>query len=81
MRLPRNLSGAELASLLARRYGYVVTRQRGSHMRLTSSYLGYDHHITIPRHDPLKVGTLGSILNDVAHYLGIDLRDLQQELL
>ena len=81
MRLPRNLSGTELASLLTRRYGYVVTRQRGSHMRLTSSYLGYEHHITIPRHDPLKVGTLGSILNDVAHYLGIDLRDLQQELL
>ena len=41
MRLPRNLSGVELASLLARRYGYVLARQRGSHMRLTSNYLGY----------------------------------------
>ncbi len=81
MRLPRNLSGAELASLLARRYGYVVTRQKGSHMRLTSNYAGYEHHITVPRHDPLKVGTLSSILDNVADYLGVDTRDLQQELL
>ena len=81
MRLPRNLSGAELASLLARRYGYVVTRQRGSHMRLTSNYVGHEHHVTIPRHDPLKVGTLRSILHDVATYLGTDIYDLQQELL
>ena len=81
MRLPRSLSGPELASLLGRRYGYVVTRQRGSHMRLTSNYLGHEHHVTIPRHDPLKVGTLRNILSDVADYLGIDLRDLQRELL
>ena len=80
MRLPRNLSGAELASLLARRYGYVVIRQRGSHMRLASNYMGYEHHVTIPRHDPLRVGTLSSILDNVANYLGIDPRDLQQEL-
>ena len=81
MRLPRNLSGAELASLLARRYGYVLMRQRGSHMRLTSNYLGYEHHVTIPRHNPLRVGTLNQILDEVANYLGIDPRDLQQELL
>ena len=30
----------ELAVLLRRRYGYNFTRQRGSHMRLTSSYMG-----------------------------------------
>ena len=76
MRLPRNLSGAELATLLARRYGYVVTRQRGSHMRLTSNYRGHEHHVTIPHHDPLKVGTLSGILSDVAAYLGIAPGDL-----
>ena len=81
MRLPRNLSGVELASLLARRYGYVLARQRGSHMRLTSNYLGYEHHVTIPRHNPLRVGTLNQVLDEVANYLGIDPRDLQQELL
>jgi predicted RNA binding protein YcfA (HicA-like mRNA interferase family) len=46
MRLPRDLDGEELAVLL-RRYGYEVTRQTGSHMRLTTTQ-GGEHHITIP---------------------------------
>ena len=47
MKLPRDLGGEELAALLLR-YGYHVTRQTGSHMRLTSSLKGKEHHITIP---------------------------------
>ena len=35
MRLPRDLSGQELARAL-RRLGYEVTRQRGSHIRVTT---------------------------------------------
>ena len=35
MRIPRDVSGDELAKLL-KRYGYEVTRQVGSHMRLTT---------------------------------------------
>ena len=70
MRLPRDVSGTELAGLL-RRYGYEVTRQTGSHMRLTTSE-GGEHHVTIPRHKPLRVGTLSAILNDVADHLGMD---------
>jgi predicted RNA binding protein YcfA (HicA-like mRNA interferase family) len=69
MRLPRDLDGEELAVLL-RRYGYEVTRQTGSHMRLTTAQ-GGEHHITIPRHKPLRVGTLSAILRDVAEHLGI----------
>ena len=65
MRLPRDVSGTDLAGLL-RRYGYAVTRQTGSHMRLTCSASGHEHHVTIPNHDPLKVGTLNAILKDVA---------------
>jgi predicted RNA binding protein YcfA (HicA-like mRNA interferase family) len=33
MKLPRDWAGEKLAKLL-RRYGYEVTRQTGSHMRL-----------------------------------------------
>ena len=43
--LPRHLSGAKLAALL-RRYGYEQTRQSGSHMRLTTTSQGSEHHIT-----------------------------------
>jgi hypothetical protein len=30
-----------------------------------------EHHVTIPRHDALRVGTLASILDDVAAHLEI----------
>jgi predicted RNA binding protein YcfA (HicA-like mRNA interferase family) len=59
--------GADLAKRLGR-LGYEVTRQTGSHLRLKTTE-GGQHHVTIPNHDPLKVGTLAEILNDVAAIL------------
>lgn len=79
MKLPRDLSGHALASLL-RRFGYAVTRQTGSHLRLTSSLRGLEHHLTIPAHDSLKVGTLSGILTDVAAYLEMEKHELEREL-
>jgi len=64
MKIPRDLSGEELARLLIK-FGYQVTRQTGSHLRL--SRVGEtEHHITIPRHKPLKIGTLNGILMELA---------------
>jgi predicted RNA binding protein YcfA (HicA-like mRNA interferase family) len=63
MKLPRDLSGADLVKALAK-VGYVVTRQRGSHIRLTTQRNG-EHHVTAPDHDALKVGTLSGIVSDV----------------
>ena len=54
MRLPRDVSGEALAAALSR-YGYVVTRQKDSHVRLSTQEHG-EHHLTIPLHDPLRVG-------------------------
>lgn len=79
MKLPRDLSGSQLANLL-RRHGYEITRQTGSHLRLTSKIKGSEHHITIPSHDALKVGTLSAILADVAAYLEIDRTALIEDL-
>lgn len=79
MRLPRDLSGTELASCL-RHYGYEITRQTGSHLRLTSTIKGIEHHLTIPRHRQLRVGTLSGILSDVAAYLEIDRQKLVEDL-
>jgi predicted RNA binding protein YcfA (HicA-like mRNA interferase family) len=78
MRLPRDLSGMDLARDLGI-FGYRQTRQTGSHLRLTTEMNG-EHHITIPRHDPIRVGTLSSILSDVAGHLGIDREDLLEKL-
>ena len=64
MKLPRGLTGAELVRNL-QRLGYAVTRQTGSHIRLTCAQ-PFEHHLTVPNHDPVRVGTLSAILNEVA---------------
>jgi len=69
MKLRRDVSGAALAKAL-RHYGYEISRQTGSHLRLTTSQ-GGEHHITIPNHDPLRVGTLAAILGEVAEHFAI----------
>lgn len=79
MKLPRDVGGKELAALLGR-YDYKVTRQTGSHMRLTTTTKGFEHHITIPEHGPLKVGTLDHIVNLIASYLEIEHQKLVEEL-
>ena len=80
MKLPRDLSGDELVRLLRRGYGYQLTRQRGSHMRLTTTVRGMEHHVAIPNHRQLHAGTLNSILSDVAEYLGITPSEIRREL-
>lgn len=78
MKLPRNLSGADLAQAL-KKLGYSVTRQSGSHMRLTTQQQG-EHHVTIPCHDPLRVGTLAAILAEVAEHFGQSREELIDRL-
>jgi predicted RNA binding protein YcfA (HicA-like mRNA interferase family) len=79
LRIPRDLSGHELIRLL-RRYGYERTRQVGNHIRLQSNLRGYVHHLTIPDHKTLRVGTLSAVLSDVANYLDMERSKLEQEL-
>jgi predicted RNA binding protein YcfA (HicA-like mRNA interferase family) len=78
MKLPRDISGPELARLL-KSLGYQITRQTGSHLRLTTSERG-QHHVTIPNHNPVKVGTLSGILGDVAGHFEINRDELVQRL-
>ena len=68
MKLPRDLSGQDLARALAVN---AITRQAGSHMRLTTQMKG-EHHLTIPDHANLRVGTLVAILSEVANHLQIE---------
>lgn len=70
MKLPRDVKGSDLVRALGR-LGYQVTRQSGSHVRLTAT-LPQEHHVTVPAHDPIKVGTLAAIVRDVAEHRGIE---------
>ena len=79
MRLPRDLTGAQLVRALAK-LGYQATRQTGSHVRLTCQ-LPAQHHITVPLHDPLRIGTLAAMLSDVAQAHGLTRDELQQKIL
>ena len=79
MRLPRDWSGNDLANALGR-YGYAITRQKGSHIRLTTP-IPSEHHITIPNHDPLRIGTLSAILDSIAAHLAVSRDDLLTALL
>ncbi len=79
MRLPRDLSGPDFAKSL-RRLDYEITRQTGSHIRLTTQRRG-QHHVTIPNHPNLRIGTLAGILADVAAHAGITRDELLKQLL
>jgi len=78
MKLPRNISARDLIKALST-LGYLVTRQKGSHIRVTTEQEG-THHLTIPDHDPIRIGTLASILGDVADHFGISRDELLERL-
>jgi predicted RNA binding protein YcfA (HicA-like mRNA interferase family) len=79
MKLPRDISASDLIKYL-KRFGYEPTRQTGSHIRLSTIEFG-QHHITIPNHNPIKVGTLSAILSSIAEHRGITKDELITQLL
>jgi len=78
VRLPRDISGHDLAAALAR-FDYQVSHQTGSHIRLTTRR-GGEHHITIPAHPAIRVGTLSSILRDIGAHHDLSREELLKEL-
>jgi len=79
LKVPRDLSGHGLASLL-QRYGYRITRQTGSHVQLECKHAASEHHISIPAHESLRIGTLNKILRLVAGFLQKEKDELVREL-
>ena len=78
MKIPRDVSGVSLAKRLEE-FGYSVTRQTSSHIRMTTHERG-EHHITVPAHKNVKIGTLNSILIDVAGHFNISKAELIKAL-
>ncbi len=74
MKTPRSVSADRLIRALSY-LDYTVVRQKGSHVRL--SHEGPPAHlITIPLHDPLKIGTLHGILVEVANARSISVQNI-----
>lgn len=78
MKIPRDVSGPDLIRAL-KVFGYSQTRQTGSHIRVTTQERG-EHHVTVPNHDPMRVGTLTGILNDVAAHFQISRDEVVEKL-
>jgi predicted RNA binding protein YcfA (HicA-like mRNA interferase family) len=77
MKLPRDLSGQQLAKMLER-LGYRFVRQNGSHARFT--HPGPPQaHIAVPMHKQIKVGTLHDILNTVAEQRGLSVTEILEQ--
>jgi len=78
MRLPRDIDGPSLVQAL-RVLDYEPTRQKGSHIRVTTQRDGENHEV-IPYHHPIKTGTLSSILKHIATHHHLSLNELLQLL-
>ncbi len=78
MKLPRSVSGDRVIRALER-LGYRVIHQRGSHVRLRHEGPPV-HLITVPMHNPLKTGTLQSILSEVAQMRSITIESITELL-
>jgi predicted RNA binding protein YcfA (HicA-like mRNA interferase family) len=69
VKLPRDVSGAEAVKAL-RRLGFEVTRQTGSHVRMSKGRC----HVTVPQHASLAPKTLQSIIRQA----GVSLEEFLQ---
>ena len=75
MKLPRDLSGAELIKLLCKHHDYRRVNQEGSHVILEINSPRH-HRLAVPDHTPLRVGTLNAILRTVAEVKGVTKEDI-----
>jgi predicted RNA binding protein YcfA (HicA-like mRNA interferase family) len=77
-KIPRSLSGSKLCERLSR-LDYFADQRSGSHQVMTTLANG-EHHVSVPQHKPLIVGTLNGILKDVAQHFNISVTELLRKL-
>ena len=70
MKIPRDLSGRQLAKTLCNQWDYREVAQTGSHIILQTESPRHQR-LPIPAHKTLKVGTLNAILRLVAEHKGV----------
>ena len=75
MKLPRDLSGEQVAKALCRSWGYRQVHQVGCHVILETETPSH-HRLSIPNHHILRLGTLNSILRSVA-----DIKKIEKDIL
>ncbi len=56
-----------------------ISSTQESHIRLTTIQQG-EHHITIPNHNPIRFGTLSSMITDIANHFKKTKGEIAEEL-
>lgn len=79
MKVPRDATGAQLIKTLCRDWDYRVVSQEGSHVILQTATPGRQR-LSVPNHNPLRIGTLNSILRSVANHKGVERQALLDSL-
>ena len=79
MRIPRDLSGMELVKALCRDWDYRVVHQEGSHIILQTDTPTHQR-LSVPSHNPLRVGTLNAIARAVSAHKGVERQRLLESL-
>jgi predicted RNA binding protein YcfA (HicA-like mRNA interferase family) len=79
MKVPRDLSGAQLVKVLCRDWDYRTVHQEGSHVILQTGTPGHQR-LSVPNHNPLRIGMLNAILRVVAVHKGVDRQALLDSL-
>jgi predicted RNA binding protein YcfA (HicA-like mRNA interferase family) len=75
VKLPRDISGREVAAALIDRWGYTQVNQKGSHIILQTETPRH-HRLSVPDHRPLRIGTLNAILRAVAATKGVSREEI-----
>ena len=79
MKIPRDLSGAQLVNVLCRDWNYRVIHQEGSHIVLQTDAPSHQR-LSVPNHNPLRVGTLNGIVRAVSTHKGVERQRLLDTL-
>ena len=79
MKIPRDLSGAQLVKALCRDWQYRVVHQEGSHIILQTD-TPTPQRLSVPNHNPLRVGTLNGIVRAVSVHKGVERQKLLEAL-
>ena len=79
MKIPRDLSGAQLVKVLCRDWSYRIIHQEGSHIILQTDTPSHQR-LSVPNHNPLRVGTLNGIVRAVSAHKGVERQRLLDTL-
>jgi predicted RNA binding protein YcfA (HicA-like mRNA interferase family) len=79
MKLPRNVSGDQLADHICKHWGYTRIAQVGSHIMLRTETPSRSKQV-IPAHSPMRIGIFSKILGQIAAHKQVSREDILRDL-